>query len=201
LTEQIEQYIRQIKERREDCRGNSEATMARLIAPLFEILGYHKSDSCECRPLMNSGDDRYVKPVGWEFCQNDYPLFVVAARDVNESLVDCGEHLAPKFAATPDVNLVILTNGVNWWFFSDTIRTHVMDIEPFLKWDVLNDKQLPYDFLTLLKKTHFKPKLIRSFAQQQRERNLLSEKVTRLWKGEKVKSWIILFLRGLFGLR
>jgi hypothetical protein len=55
-----------------------------------------------------------------------------------------------------------------------------MDKEPFVKWDVLNDEQPPYDFLTLLQKSQFKTELVRTFAQRRYEHNLLVKELARL---------------------
>jgi hypothetical protein len=49
-----------------------------------------------------------------------------------------------------------------------------------VKWDVLNDEQPPYDFLTLLQKSQFKTELMRTFAQRRYEHNLLVKELARL---------------------
>src|SRR6516225_7873 len=67
-----------------------------------------------------------------------------------------------------------------WRFFTDIIHLNVMDKEPFVKWDVLNDEQPPYDFLTLLQKSQFKTELVRTFAQRRYEHNLLVKELARL---------------------
>ena len=67
-----------------------------------------------------------------------------------------------------------------WRFFTDIINLNVMDKEPFVKWDVLNDEQPPYDFLTLLQKSQFKTELVRTFAQRRYEHNLLVKELARL---------------------
>ena len=53
--------------------------------------------------------------------------------------------------------LGILTNGVQWKFFTDYKHENVMDREPFVRWDVLTDENPPTDFLMLLQKTQFNP--------------------------------------------
>jgi hypothetical protein len=55
-----------------------------------------------------------------------------------------------------------------------------MDREPFVQWDVLNDEEPPYDFLTLLQKSQFKAELVRTFARRQHEHNLLVNELARL---------------------
>jgi hypothetical protein len=40
MKEQLEQYVKRVKERHVDGRGNEQATKQSLTVPLFEILGY-----------------------------------------------------------------------------------------------------------------------------------------------------------------
>ena len=116
----------------------------------------------------------------WAFYQNGRPIFLVEAKDAGTKLGGYDEQLGDYFAKEPDVKLGILTNGVMWRFFTDIINANVMDKEPFVKWDVLNDEQPPYDFLTLLQKSQFKTELVRTFAQRQHEHNLLVNELARL---------------------
>jgi predicted type IV restriction endonuclease len=182
VKEQLAQYVKQVKEWHQECRGNEQATKASLIAPLFGILGYNMTDPRECRPEYKAdfGKERSVKPVDWAFYQNGRPIFFVEAKDAGKKLVGYDEQLGDYFAKEPEVKLGILTNGVTWRFFTDIINTNVMDKEPFGKWDVLNDEQPPYDFLTLLQKSQFKAELVRTFAQRQHEHNLLVKELARL---------------------
>ena len=41
------------------------------------------------------------------------------------------------------VNLGIYSNGVQWQFYSDVDKSNVMDKEPFLTWNILNDDPIP----------------------------------------------------------
>src|SRR3954469_12509456 len=65
------------------------------------------------------------------------------------------EQLADYFAKAPEAKLGILTNGIQWRFFTDLVNAHVMDKEPFVKWDVLADEQPPMEFLTILQKNEY----------------------------------------------
>jgi hypothetical protein len=60
------------------------------------------------------------------------------------------------FAKEPAVKLGILTNGIQWQFYTDLDNVHVMDREPFLIWTVLQDEPIPLDLLTHMQKSQFK---------------------------------------------
>jgi hypothetical protein len=175
-------YVKRVKDLHERVKGNEQATKQSLILPLFTILGYDFTDPRECVPEYKAdfGKARSVKPADWAFYQNSRPIFLVEAKDAGTRLKGYDEQLGDYFAKEPDVKLGILTNGIAWRFFTDLTHANVMDREPFVMWDVLNDEQPPYDFLTLLQKSQFKTELLRTFAQQQHQHNLLVNELARL---------------------
>jgi hypothetical protein len=182
MKEQLEQYVARVKERHLDCVGNESATKASLIAPLFAILGYDLADPRECKPeyKVDFGKYRSTKPIDWAFLINAAFAFFVEAKEAGEKLPGFAEQLGDYFAKEPMVKLGILTNGVEWQFFTDLDHEHIMDREPFLTWNVLADELIPLDFLTLLQKSNFKPHLVRTFAQGKRRRSLLVDELTKL---------------------
>lgn len=175
-------YVKRVKDLYEHVKGNEQGTKQSLILPLFTILGYDYTDPRECIPEFKAdfGKGRSVKPADWAFYQNSRPIFLVEAKEVGTKLKGYDEQLGDYFAKEPDVKLGILTNGITWRFFTDLIHANVMDREPFVKWDVLNDEQPPYDFLTLLQKSQFKTELVKAFAQRQHRHNLLVGEIARL---------------------
>lgn len=182
MKDAIGAYVKRVKDLAEHVKGNEQATKQSLIGPLFTLLGYDLTDPRECVPeyRVDFGKDRSVKPIDWAFVQNGQPIFFVEAKEVGKRLPGYDEQLADYFAKAPEAKLGILTNGVNWRFFTDVVNMNVMDREPFLKWDVLSDEEPPYDFLTVLQKSQYNAELIRAFAKRKRAQNLLVEELNRL---------------------
>lgn len=182
MKDAIDGYAKRVRELAEHVRGNEQATKQSLIGPLFTLLGYDLTDPRECIPeyKVDFGKDRSVKPIDWAFFQNGRPMFFVEAKEASRKLVGYDEQLADYFAKSPDVKLGILTNGVQWRFFTDVTHQNVMDREPFLKWDVFSDERPPLDFLAVLQKSQFNSQLIRAFAEQRRNQNLLLNEISRL---------------------
>jgi predicted type IV restriction endonuclease len=129
---------------------------------------------------VDFGKDRSVKPIDWAFLQNGQPIFFVEAKEVGKRLPGYDEQLADYFAKAPEAKLGILTNGIQWRFFTDAVNMNVMDREPFLKWDVLSEEEPPHDLLTVLQKSQYNAELIRAFAKRKRAQNLLVEELNRL---------------------
>jgi hypothetical protein len=184
MKEQLEQYVKQVKEWHEDCRGNEQATKASLITPLFVILGYNIHDPRECKPEYRTDfgkGEKAATPVDWAFLINGGFAFFVEAKEVGAKLTKYAEQLGMYFAKEPAVKLGILTNGTQWRFFTDLVHENVMDTEPFFTWDVLkDDPSLPVDLLTILQKSQFKAQLIKTFAERKHHQNLLVGELNRL---------------------
>lgn len=178
---ELEAFVQRVRDLSEHCAGNEQATKQSLIGPLFTLLGYDLTDPRECRPEYRAdfGKERSVKPVDWAFLRDGKPSFFVEAKEVGRKLAGFDEQLADYFAKSPEVKLGILTNGQHWRFFTDLENANVMDREPFVRWDVLNEEP-PYDFLTLLQKSRYNPELVRTFATRRRNQNLLVGELARL---------------------
>jgi hypothetical protein len=179
--EAIEAYVNRVKELSDHVKGNEQATKQSLIGPLFTLLGYDLTDPRQCIPeyKVDFGKERSSKPIDWAFLHGGHPLFFVEAKEVGKKLAGYDEQLADYFAKALEVKLGILTNGVQWKFYTDLVNENVMDKDPFVTWDVLGEDP-PLDLLTVLEKSEYNSSLLRTFAQRTRQRNLLIGELTRL---------------------
>jgi hypothetical protein len=182
LREQIDTYVKRVKDLADHVKGNERATKQSLIGPFFTMLGYDLTDPRECMPEYKAdfGKDRSTKPIDWAFLNNGSFSFFVEAKEVGRKLAGFDEQLADYFAKDPNVKLGILTNGAQWRFFTDVVHANVMDREPFAKWDIFADEPPPVDVITLLQKASFNAELIRTYAERQRAQNLLVGELSRL---------------------
>src|SRR5262249_13640978 len=154
-----------------------------LIVPLFALLGYDLADPRACKPEYRTDfgkGEKAATPVDWAFLIDGAFAFFVEAKEGGAKITKYAEQLGMYFAKEPAVKLGILTNGVEWKFFTDLDHENIMDHEPFLVWNVLGNDLIPLDFLTLLQRSQFKQQLIRTFAEGKRRRSLLVDGLTRL---------------------
>jgi hypothetical protein len=182
MREGLQQYVKRVQDLSEHVRGNEQATKQSLVGPLFTSLGYDLTDPRECIPeyRVDFGPNRSVKPIDWAFFQNARPIFFVEAKEVGKKLGSYDEQLADYFAKSPDARLGILTNGIQWRFFTDAENSNIMDKEPFLKWDVLTDENPPLEFLSLLQRSQYNTQLITTFAKRKRAQSLLVSELNRI---------------------
>jgi hypothetical protein len=181
LREQIEQYVKRVKELAEIVKGNEQATKQSLIGPFFTMLGYDLTDPRECMPeyKVDFGKGRSSKPIDWAFKNNGSFIFFVEAKEVGGKIAGYDEQLADYFAKDQNVKLGILTSGAQWRFFTDVVNPNVMDKEPFAKWDVFNEAP-PFDVIRLIAKSAFNAENIHTYAKRRHEQNLLVGELTRL---------------------
>ena len=129
----------------------------------------------------------------WAFSVNGSLAFLVEAKAVGKKIHRYDEQLGDYYAKQQGkVKLGILTTGVQWCFFTDLDKENCMDNEPFLEWDVLKGT-IPYDLLTMLQRTEFKPEAIKKFAETKRKQSHLVAELTRLLEepSDKFISFVI----------
>jgi hypothetical protein len=182
MKEALIAYVNRVKELAEHVKGNEQATKQSLIGPLFTLLGYDLTDPRQCVPeyKVDFGKERSTKPIDWAFLQHGKPIFFVEAKEAGKKLSGYDEQLADYFAKSTEAKLGILTNGIQWRFFTDLVNANVMDKEPFVKWDLLTDDQPPTDFLTVLQRAEYNPGLLATYAKRTREKNLLIGELAKL---------------------
>lgn len=170
MLEKIRKTVEQILERIPAVKGKGEeATKQALIYPLLESLGYNIWLPTEVCPEYEA--DFAIKKSGQKekvdiaILKNDVPNIYVEIKSVDTSLDGHQGQLARYFNATPTVTLGILTNGIEWRFFTDTIQSNVMDNQPFhsARFDSADSG---LEVLPKFSKPQFSPETINEYATE-----------------------------------
>lgn len=112
-----------------------EATKQALILPMLDMLGYDIWNPAEVCPEFDA--DFATKKLGQKekvdlaLLLDSVPRVYLEAKAVDVALDGHEGQLARYFNATPSVSLGILTNGVEYRFFTDTEQSNIMDPVPF----------------------------------------------------------------------
>lgn len=113
-----------------------EATKTALILPMISALGYDIFNPYELIPEMDCDLSRGGDKV-------DYAISIDGSIKI---IIECKHHTcnlsahAPqlmKYYAASEAKCGILTNGIEYWFYSDTVKQNIMDNEPFFKFNIL----------------------------------------------------------------
>lgn len=144
-----------------------EATKQSLILPMLDALGFDIWDPSEVCPEYDA--DFAIKKLGQKE-KVDLAVFLGGIPRIYMEVKSAGTvldghqgQLARYFNATSTVSLAILTNGVEYRFFTDTGDPNLMDPSPFhvVKLDAI-DQGL--EILARFHKSVFSPDAIREFA-------------------------------------
>lgn len=134
--DKIKAVVAQILNRVPATRGKGEqATKQSLILPLLDALGYDIWNPSEVCPEYEA--DFATKKAGQKekvdvaILLALLPRIYIETKPVDEPLDGHEGQLARYFNSTRTVTLGILTNGLEWRFFTDTGDPNVMDLQAF----------------------------------------------------------------------
>jgi hypothetical protein len=142
-----------------------EATKNAIVMPFLRVLGFDVFDPSQVIP-------EYVADVGLKKGEKiDYAIqiggrieYLVEAKSVSVSLRDAQYSQLFRYFHTCDANIGLLTNGLNFWFFTDIDAPNKMDQAPFFKFDLLSYDDNDLRELEKFHKDNFKIETIRAAA-------------------------------------
>ncbi|RDY27511.1 type I restriction endonuclease [Lachnotalea glycerini] len=123
-----------------DAAQTEEATKMSLIVPFFQLLGYDVFNPSEFCPEYTAdvGIKRGEK-VDYAILLNGEPVILIEAKASNKKLDRHSSQLFRYYVAT-SAKFAILTNGIEYRFYTDLDEKNKMDKEPFLYLNILNLK-------------------------------------------------------------
>lgn len=135
-----------------DSVGTEEATKTAFVLPMIKALGYDIFNPLEVVPEM---DCDLIRSKGEKI---DYailkdggePIILIECKDAKQNLDLHSTQLQKYFVASKS-RFGVLTNGIEWRFYTDIDRTNIMDETPFLVINMLNPSD---SLLEQLKKFH-----------------------------------------------
>lgn len=118
---------------------NEEHTKLGFIIPFFKSLGYnmHCPDEVITEYACDFGIKKGEK-VDFAIMKDKHPYILVEAKHCDKELNEKFASQLSRYFNQTDAKLGILTNGIQYWFYSDFDKVNVMDTQPFFKFDILN---------------------------------------------------------------
>lgn len=162
FNEELQELSIQIAERRIHVT-NEEMTKQSLILPFIQVLGFDIYDPLEVRPEYTADfGKKKGEKVDYAIFKDSVPIMFFEAKSVNEKLRNHDAQLCRYFNSTKDVGLGIITNGIEYRFFTDLDDTNIMDDKPFLVVNITKLKESDFENLVKFKKDAFtKESLVR----------------------------------------
>ncbi|MBD2100204.1 type I restriction endonuclease [Leptolyngbya sp. FACHB-261] len=197
FTEDVAKLSEQVHKRSEQVVGEESTKMA-LIIPFLSTLGYDVYDPTEVMPEYIA--DFAVKKAG-QFEKVDYALSIsgtvvmlVEAKARGQKAEAHDGQLSRYFNGLPATKVAIVTNGVEYRFFTDLRDKNIMDKEPFFGFNILNYSSKDIESLKLFHHDNFDAETI----GRQAEEMVYVESMTEL-VGNQLRSPSESFMRFLLG--
>lgn len=177
LFENLESIAHLVERNLPKMKNNEDATINVSVSPFIRALGYNTQDLDEVYPqypILNTD------AVDYAILRDDAPVMFVEAKSASNKLQNKEwKQLFQYFNAEIGLRFGILTNGVEYRFYTDLKADNIMDKEPFLTLDLLNlDERLVAE-LEGFTKSSFDPGRIKAGAKKQVILRLLQREMDR----------------------
>ncbi|PWB25163.1 type I restriction endonuclease [Flavobacterium sp. HTF] len=132
-----------------------ESTKHAFVLPFIHVLGYDAFNPLEVVPEFTA--DLGLKKgekVDYAIFQNGEPIIIVECKGWKEKLTVHNSQLFRYFHVTK-TRFALLTNGINYQFFTDLDAQNKMDEKPFLEFDITNLKENTISEITKFHKSNF----------------------------------------------
>ena len=148
-------------------REGEEAVKQVSVAPLIEALGYDTRNLLEVKSQFMVENEW----VDYAIMRNGQPIILVEAKRVRNTLSEKHWRQLHDYFGATEVQFAILTNGIDYQFYTDLKIRNNMDKVPFLTFNMRDLKDKLVKELESFTKSEFDP-----------ERSLLSAKRSALYR-------------------
>lgn len=148
--DQIKQFAKRVENLRENIQ-TEEATKTSIILPFLQLMGFDIFNPNEVVPEYTA--DVGIKKgekVDYAILTDGEPVILIEAKSINEKLEKHDSQLF-RYFGTSKAKFAILTNGIEFKFYTDLEQPNRMDESPFMSIDILNLKD---NQIAELKKFH-----------------------------------------------
>jgi len=143
-----------------------ESTKMSFVLPFFKVLGYDYTDPREVVAEFTADiNSKNMDKVDYVIMDNGQPAILVECKHWSVKLDSHINQLLKYFVST-SAKFAILTNGIDYFFYTDLETTNILDKTPFLKINMLNLKTHSLKELMKFKKDMFNVNEILTTAEE-----------------------------------
>ncbi|EPO1979753.1 type I restriction endonuclease [Campylobacter upsaliensis] len=129
---QLNSIVKTIAERK-GLVNTEEATKMTFIMPFLKALGYDVFNPSVVVPEYTADiGTKKGEKVDYAIFKDAKPFILIEAKNHTENLDNHNNQLVRYFNTNPSIKFAILTNGIEYRFFTDIERQNLMDKTPFL---------------------------------------------------------------------
>ena len=132
-----------------------EATKSAFIMPFIQCLGYDVFNPMEVVPeFITDYGAKNIEKVDYAILKEEKPVMIIECKNHSENLDKHYTQIHKYFHLT-NARFALLTNGVQYNFFTDLDLSNKMDEKPFFSFDITNPKEQQIKELSKFHKSGF----------------------------------------------
>ncbi len=159
---------------------NEEITKQMLILPFIKSLGYNTKDPLEIKAEFSPSNVSNAFKVDYCIFHNNSPTIFIEAKTYGRNLDRYIDQIRKYFEGSENAEVGVLTNGINYRFFSRDSDTKAMISEPFFTFDLFEYSITDLEILSTFIKKHYNHRDMRLIARESRATNKISKFVYEL---------------------
>lgn len=156
-----------------------EATKNAFIMPFIQSLGYDVFNPAEVVPEFTADFGiKQGEKVDYAILKDGQPTILIECKCHLGSLELHGSQLFRYFSTTP-ARFGLLTNGVEYRFFTDLVETNKMDEKPFFTFNITDIRDPQVDELKKFSKAYYDEEVITTSASELKYMNELRQMIAK----------------------
>lgn len=144
---------------------NEESTKQFLILPFLRGLGFDTYSPKEVTPEFTADFHKKNEKVDYAISLDDQPRIFIEAKSMHTKIVKSAPQLSRYFSTFPSVKLGILTNGIEYHFFTDLTNANIMDTKPFFIFTITDYTDEDFEHLIKFSKNVYDEETIKALAE------------------------------------
>jgi len=153
-------------EKQRDSISTEEATKNAFIMPMISILGYDIFNPFEVVPEMDCDiTKKKGEKIDYAIMKGDEPIILIESKHCKQNL-NLHETQLKKYFVASNARFGVLTNGIEYNFYTDLDKANIMDDKPFLVVNMLNLSDNDIEQLKKFHKSYYNEQEILSIAAQ-----------------------------------
>jgi hypothetical protein len=175
--EQIKQLGEKVSKLKDQIK-TEEATKSAFVMPFIQILGYDLFNPIEVVPeFVTDYGAKNVEKVDYAIFKDNKPILIIECKHHLEQ-VDKHYTQTHKYFHLTKARFAVLTNGVQYNFYTDLDAANKMDEKPFLSFDISNIKDQQIKELAKFHKSGFDVNSILTTASELKYSNAIKSLLT-----------------------
>ena len=173
--DELKEFTKTIPDKLEHI-DSEETTKIALITPLLRLMGYDTTHPAEVRAEYTADvGTKQGEKVDFALLQNGNPIIFIECKSAANKLSNENISQLYRYFSITDIQIGILTNGVEYKFFTTGEDNNRMDEKPFLDLDLLNLNKKDIKELEKFNKNNFNVDEVVSRADNLKYRNLIKK--------------------------